>query len=168
MAFFPCIRFENSILLAFRGQNKSMDKWDDVQKIEYCMKLHKELHELYMLISMLFIIAIRKGFKMIVENPYSTQHYLTRYWCMKPSYIDKNRKERGDCFVKPTQYWFINCKPLNNLILEAMPMNGLDNDIESMTANRFNDERVKNQKVARSMIHKDYANRFIREFIVEV
>jgi hypothetical protein len=169
MAFFPCIRFEASILLSFRGQNKAFKKWDNVQKMKYCIKLHEELHQLYVLVNQLFIIAIRNGFKMIVENPYSKEHYLHRYWCIKPSVIDKNRRERGDYYVKPTQYWFINCEPKNNLIFEAMEINavGGKDAVRNITASHFKDENVKSQKVARSMIHPDYANRFIREFIID-
>lgn len=79
------------------------------------MKLHDELHELYELISMLVVVAERKGLKMIIENPYTQPHYLTTYWCMKPSLIDKNRRLDGDYYEKPTQYWFINCDVQNNL-----------------------------------------------------
>ena len=169
MAFFPCIRFEASILLSFRGQNCGMKQWNDVQKMEYDIKLHKELHDLYVLVNQLFIIAIRNGFKMIVENPYSKEHYLHRYWCIKPSLIDKNRRERGDYYVKPTQYWFVNFEPKNNLIFEAMEMNAVGgrDAVRNITASHFKDENVKTQKVARSMMHTSYANRFIREFILE-
>ena len=62
------------------------------------MKLHDELHELYELISMLVVIAERKGLKMIIENPYTQPHYLTTYWCIKPSLIDKNRRNDGDYY----------------------------------------------------------------------
>jgi hypothetical protein len=103
---------------------------------------------------------------MIVENPYSKEHYLHRYWCIKPSVIDTNRLERGDYYRKPTQYWFVNCEPSNNLIMEVAPNNGIAKTIEWVTASSFADKRVKSQRVARSMIHPDYANRFIREFIL--
>jgi hypothetical protein len=39
--------------------------------------------------------------------------------------------------------------------------------VRNITASHFKDENVKSQKVARSMIHPDYANRFIREFIID-
>lgn len=167
-AFFPCIRFEASILLSFRGQNNAFKKWNDIQKIEYDIKLHDELNQLYKLISKLFIVAIRRGLKLIVENPYSKEHYLHRYWCMKPSVIDTNRRERGDYYVKPTQYWFINLEPKNNLILEVVPDNAIGGKdaVRNITAAHFKDERVRTRKVARSMIHPYYANRFIREYIL--
>lgn len=74
----------------------------------------------------------------------------------KPSLIDMNRNMNGDYFEKPTQYWFINCEPKNNLIFEP---------IEYVEIKRVN--KNWRSQVERSMIHPQYANRFIREFILE-
>ena len=92
---------------------------------------------------------------MIIENPYSTQHYLVRYWGIKAKVIDKDRTVRGDYYKKPTQYWFINCEPQQNMILEAYTIN-----------NRKTINNIHNS-TERSLISKEYANRFIREFIVK-
>ena len=59
LAFFPCTRFEVQILMGFRGDAHQQQDWDDLQKIEYSMKLHEELHQLYMLICKLFTICLR-------------------------------------------------------------------------------------------------------------
>ena len=180
IAFFPCTRFENQIMLSFRGQAYQMEKWDMKQKMEYDMKLMQELERNYMLVNKLMIVCIERGLKLIMENPYSEEHFLRRYWCFLPSVIDKDRRERGDYFKKPTQYWFLNRKPSNNLIFEAYANNALDsielspkqNYVEWKDAwNRRRMEEyaktgAKNYKVGRSMIHPDYANRFIREFII--
>jgi hypothetical protein len=69
--------------------------------------------------------------------------------------IDKNRRERGDYFGKPTQYWFIGAKPEQNLIWEVMDY------VEYKTVK----DTEKGKK--RSEIHPQYARRFIREFILE-
>lgn len=61
MAFFPCTRFEAKIPLLFRGESHGMENWNDIRKLEYSMKLHEELHELYMLICKLFIVVLRGG-----------------------------------------------------------------------------------------------------------
>ena len=119
MAFFPCIRFENQIMLWFRGQSFSQKTWSITKKMKHCMTLQDELTENYKLVNMLFILCEERGLKLIMENPYSEEHYLRRYWCYTPSIIDRDRRERGDFFKKPTQYWFLNCKPANNLIMEA-------------------------------------------------
>ena len=61
LAFFPCTRFEARIPLGFRGEMNQCKNWDDEKKLEYAMKLHEELHLLYMLISKLFVISLRGG-----------------------------------------------------------------------------------------------------------
>lgn len=155
IAFFPCIRFEEQIQMAFRGTQFQMKNWSMEQKLENDIKLHRELAELYEIITKLAIVCIRREIPLIIENPYSTTHYLTKYWAVPATIIDKDRTVRGDYYKKPTQYWFINCKPKYNLILEAYTYNGGKNI-----------ERTSN-KTERSLIHKDYANRFIREFILQ-
>lgn len=173
MAFFPCVRFENQIMLSFRGQSYQMKNWSMEQKMLHDMKLQAELTHLYNLVNKLFLICIRRKLKLIVENPYSEEHYLRRYWCLQPSVIDKDRRIRGDYFRKPTQYWFVNCEPKHNFIFEAINNNAIQthgNDaIRLLTSATMEKETgIKcNHTVARSMIHPDYANRFIREYIID-
>ena len=81
------------------------------------MRLQTELTEMYLLINKLFLICMKKKLKLIVENPYSEEHYLRRYWCYPPSIIDKDRRTDGDYYKKPTQYWFVNFEPKNNLVM---------------------------------------------------
>ena len=170
MAFFPCIRFENQVMLMFRGQQAQIKDWPLTKKMEYCIQLQHELTHMYELVNKLFIIAIRRELKLIVENPYSEEHYLRRYWCLPATLIDRDRRLRGDYYKKPTQYWFVNCKPKHNFFFEPMAMNAIQakDPIRMMTKGDL--ERcgiTANKKVARSMIHPDYANRFIREFIID-
>lgn len=165
MAFFPCTRFEDQILLGFRGEMYQFRGWSDEQKLEYDLKLHAELHELYVKVTQLALIAIRKGLKLIIENPYTEQHYLTRYWALKPILIDKDRRQRGDYYKKPTQYFFLNIEPNHNFIMEPMIFHEGWSPVEF--AHRNTGVANSNRQVARSMISKDYANRFIREFILD-
>lgn len=169
IAFFPCVRFENQIMLNFRGQNAVMKNWSWQKKMENCMKLQNELTEMYELVNKLFIICLDRGIKLIMENPYSEEHYLRRYWCYQPAIIDKDRRDRGDYFKKPTQYWFVNCEPKNNFIFEALNYNAIEckDAIRFMKQEDYKHTGAKNKKVARSMIHPDYANRFIREYILD-
>ena len=158
-------------MLFFRGQAKQMKKWTLTQKMENCMKLQGELTEMYELVNKLFIICIRKGLRLIMENPYSEEHYLRRYWCIPATLIDRDRRQRGDYYKKSTQYWFMNCKPCNNFIFEAQTINAvpLKDANRKMSAGKFKKHTGIDctQSVARSMIHPDYANRFIREFILD-
>ncbi len=117
--------------------------------------MHKELSKLYELVTKLAIICLKRKIPLVIENPYSTTHYLTKYWAIPSKVIDKDRTQRGDYFKKPTQYWFINCEPKYNIILEAY------------TINEKKDIGHTNPGTERSLISSDYANRFIREFILE-
>ena len=159
LAFFPCTRFEVQILLWFRGDAMQQKNWSIEKKLEYCMNLHNELHKNYILISKMVIVLQRLGIPVIIENPYSTQHYLTNYWCIKPKVIDTDRHATGDYMKKPTQYWFIGIDPKDNFIMEQV------NYKKKLTSNGL--FGTKDCQVQRSMISTDYVNRFIREFIID-
>lgn len=61
LAFFPCTRFECQSQMLMSGDHYNLRSKDDIQKIEYAMKTHDELHKLYMLICKLFVISNRGG-----------------------------------------------------------------------------------------------------------
>ena len=133
-----------------------MKNWSDIEKLEKDIELHRELSYLYEVISKFAIICLKKNLKLIIENPYSATHYLTKYWGISAKVIDKDRTLRGDFYEKPTQYWFINCEPKQNMIFEAYTWNGDKKKTINGTHN----------KTERSLIAPEYANRFIREFII--
>lgn len=160
IAFFPCTRFNAMIPLWFRGQAKQQKNWGDIKKLEYSMNLHGELHELYELLCMLVIIVKKRGLQLIIENPYTQPHYLTNYWCITPSLIDKDRHANGDFFKKPTQYWFINCEPQNNPLPDCVNMVP-KKVIDSVK------KCVHSVQTQRSMISSQYAERFIKQFIIK-
>lgn len=168
LAFFPCIRFENQIMLFFRGQASQMKGWTLEEKMEYDMNLLDELNAMYKLVNKMFIICMRKGLKLVMENPYSEEHFLRRYWCYLPKIIDRDRRDNGDFYAKPTQYWFLNCEPKNNLLMEAITYNhlGVKDAIRLMTKEDYEKTGAKDKKTARSMIHPEYANRFIRQYLI--
>ncbi len=154
-AFFPCTRFEDQILLQFRGQGSTIRTNTDLQKLEYDLRLHRELSLFYEMVTKLVIVCLRCGLKLVIENPYSAQHYLVRYWSLPSTFVDYDRTLRGDKFRKPTQYWFVNCKPSYNVIFESQIIHKEYKTIISCS-----------NKVDRSMITSEYANRFIREFLL--
>lgn len=156
IAFFPCILFEAQQILWFKGDSYGQRTWNITQKLEYNLKQIKQLQELYSTITKLAIVAYKKDVKLIIENPYNDQHFLTRYWCLKPAIIDHDRYSNGDYYTKPTQYWFINCEPKNNLLFDE-PIACYAKRLIKKTSNR----------VERSMISKEYARRFIRTYILE-
>ena len=61
LAFFPCTRFQSYNACNFQGKNHGMKDWNTSQKLEYSMKLHEELHRLYILLCKLFQISLRGG-----------------------------------------------------------------------------------------------------------
>ena len=154
IAFFPCTRFSARIPLCMRGEAYQQKNWNDLKKLEYSLKLHHEMDLFYSRISELVVIALRKGLRLIIENPYTPPHHLTGYWCIKPSVIDKDRTQNGDWYKKPTQFFFINCVPENNEVTEQL---------EPVELKKIG--KTHNQ-VERSMIHPQYARRFIKRYIL--
>ena len=161
LAFFPCVRFEDQIMLHFRCQCGTQKNWTDEQKLEYSMKLQNELTEMYCLISKMVIVCLRKGLRIVIENPYSAQHYLKQYWCIQPKLIDKDRTQNGDIMKKPTQYFFINCEPKNNLVFEPIEY------VDTVRFKKLKGTKNIQRKTMRSMIHPQYANRFIRQYLID-
>lgn len=161
LAFFPCTRFESQVQMWFAGTHYSAQKQNDLQKLQYVLKLHEELHFLYTMLCKLFIISILGGWRLVVENPATLPHYLTTYFPIKPAIIDTDRTRHGDYYKKPTQYWFINCKPEQNMFFEPIEEHEVWN-IERRTCNGHVD-----LKVLRSMMHPQYARRFIRMFLLD-
>ena len=159
-AFFPCTRFQEQHFLLLTGQNYQQKNWNITQKLEYAMKFHRELDRNYELVSRLVIVCLRKNIRLIIENPYTQPHYLTNYWAVKPAIIDKDRRERGDKFKKPTQYFFINCNPSDAFVFEPQVIR------KAESIGRLKGSGDKRQ-AARSEIAPEYANRFIREFILD-
>ena len=99
---------------------------------------------------------------MIIENPYTQPHYLTTYFPVRPTLIDKDRSLNGDYYKKPTQFWFVNCHPEQNIIFE--PLDYVEthriSHAEKMTVGS-------NRTVKRSLIHPQYARRFIKQFVID-
>ena len=157
-AFFPCTRFQAFNCANFQGKNHGMKDWDTERKLLYSISLHDELHELYVLVSKLFLISIRGGYRMIVENPYTQPHYLTMYFPVEPNVIIQDRYEEGDYYSKPTQFFFMNCEPEQNVVMTPL----------ERIAKRKIENGGSNHKdqVKRSLMHPQFADRFIKTYIL--
>lgn len=160
MAFFPCTRFEARVPLSFRGESQQQKNWNDLKKLQYSMKLHGELHELYEKLCEMTVVAERKGLRMVIENPFTQPHYLTTYWCIKPSVIDKDRTNDGDYYKKPTQYFFIGFEPSFNIVMEPLDV------VKTRTIAGCRATETTSRQVERSMMHPQYARRFIKKYIL--
>lgn len=155
LSFFPCTRFQTTIQLFFSGDHNSQRTWSDLRKINKAMALHEELSVFYRTWSRMFVVAINRGLRMVVENPWTQPHYLKMYFPIKPTMIDNDRSMNGDYYKKPTQYWFINFKPQANMLLEPDEFRPVMR-IQGVRAGTGVDVQT-----MRSMIHPSYARRFI-------
>lgn len=153
MAFFPCVRFSKLFIWHMQQNAKQCKGYTQEKKLSNFLELQEELSKYASLITKLALVCIRKNIPLVIENPYSTDHYLVRYWPLIPSIIDKNRRETGDWYIKPTQYFFVCCEPLQNVIL--------DEAIANYGKRAVLDERQKQK----SLISPDYARRFIRTYL---
>lgn len=100
-----------------------------------------------------------RSIPLIVENPYATQHYLVENFMYKASLIDRDRTKRGDFFKKPTQYWFVNCKPTSGYSFQvSKEIKNIRNSKSGIKGGICSEER--------SMISPDYARNFICDFIL--
>jgi len=160
IAFFPCVRFEDQIQLHFAGNHCAMKNWSDERKAENSLRLHEELSTMYELWTKLFIVCLRRGIRLIVENPNGKMHYMKRYFPIRAKITDDDRTLNGDYYKKPTQYWFVNCEPEQGFVFEPIEPTQR-RSIEDQT----NVDGIDRQ-VIRSMIHPQYANRFIRTYIL--
>ena len=66
--------------------------------------------------------------------------------------------ENGDYYKKPTQYWFIGFEPKYNYIFEP---------IEFVETKIINSVKGKHRQRERSMIHLQYARRFIKQYLID-
>lgn len=161
IAFFPCVYFQENNWLFFQGRASQQKNWELSKKVEWIRKRHGTLSYFYDLLCTFILICIKKKIKLVIENPATPPHYLTNYF-IPATIIDKDRREDGDYYKKPTQYWFINFTPKHNFIFEPIE------ECEQLTILGIRSDNPLNcdRQVARSMIHPQYADRFIRRYIL--
>lgn len=161
MAFFPCIFFCQASQSAFQYTHNNYQKMNLREKTEKILERTKNREYFYTLLIKLFCIVQERNLRMIVENPYSGQHYLVlaQNFVMKPTMIDHNRQLRGDYFKKPTSYWFVNCEPTT----------GHSYTRPKETKTVFTAKGASHAGLCseeRSLISPDYARNFICDFIL--
>ena len=154
-AFFPCTYFSDQSQLLSRGDSFGQLKWSKEQKLKYSLEQMEKRTEFYKYLCNLCIIAINKGFKLIIENPYGKVNFLKHFFPLKPGIIIKDRIKYGDFYKKPTQFFFINCEPNFKLL------------------NEYDYKIIKNKIIekengfARSIISKKFAKNFIENFVID-
>lgn len=111
MAFFPCIYFiGSSNPLYFTLQNQNYKNLSLKEKLDAMLDRAKNREYFFELIIKFVGVCLMKDLRLIIENPFSTMHFLNNNFFKQPTFIDNDRTLRGDYFVKPTGYWFFNCE----------------------------------------------------------
>ena len=162
MAFFPCIYFCAASQMAFSWGYFNYRKKSTKEKTDLILKRSEDRERYFRYAVKMLAVAKARGLRLVMENPWSEQTFLKSNFIAPPSLVDMDRTDRGDFFVKPTAYWFINCIPTR---LETMQ--------KKKAIGRIGDP--KGEVVGggicseyRSMISPDYARNFICDFILGI
>lgn len=165
MAFFPCIYFCEANTRMFRFEDSIHCKHTHARAVADMIERSRERQRFWELCIKLFCVADTRGLQLVCENPYSKIHFLVQYFPYRAAIIDWNRSLRGDKFVKPTQYFFINREPTKGLKSlqprKPIPVNSLD---DRTRAKRKSKIKLCSEK--KSEITSDYARNFICDFIL--
>lgn len=160
LAFFPCIYFCATSQMAFSWGCTNYRKLDTAKaKTDKIIERSANREYFFKLAIKMLAVAEDRGIRLIMENPWSGQTFLKANFILPPSLVDNNRTLRGDYFVKPTAYWYINCKPTNGLTLQK------DKEQKTIMDSRGSGKSGLCSE-ERSMIHPDYARNFICDFIL--
>ena len=159
IAFYPCIYFCAMSQVAFSLTHRNYRKLDFQERIKKVLERSKHRSEFYDRLIKFIAVCEKRKIRLIIENPWNEQTYLKANFLKRPDIVDNNRMTRGDYFVKPTAYWFWNCKPTFG--------NTYQNDKEKkiiMKARSSGEAGLCSKD--RSMISPDYARNFICDFIL--
>lgn len=159
MAFFPCIYFSCMSQMLISYTHRNYKNYTPKEKIDAILKRSKKREEFFSLAVKMIGIAKERGLRLIMENPWSEQTFLKQNFPFNPQVIDKDRTRRGDYYVKPTAYWFINCEPTYGYTFQPKKRGRNICQIPPNKEALFCGEE-------RSMISPDYARNFICDFIL--
>ena len=115
----------------------------------------------YTLAVKMVTVAKERGLRLIMENPWTLPHYLKDNFPIAPAWIDNNRMLRGDYFVKPTAYWFVNCEPTHGFTLQNDKHKKIISECKGGKAAGICSEE-------RSMISPDYARNFLCDKVLGI
>ena len=159
MAFFPCIYFSCMSQMLISYTHRNYVNMTPKERIDNILQRSAKRELFFARAVKMFAIVKDCGLRLIMENPWSEQTFLKQNFPFNPTIIDNNRLLRGDYYVKPTAYWFINCKPTYGKSLQPRKKGKNICQIEpNHMPGICNEER--------SMISPDYARNFICDFII--
>lgn len=194
MAFFPCIRFcsvmeqiqHEDFYDKSHKRNKNFGTPEYYQrKWEVLRNFSQERFYFYDLALKMTAVVQIKGFRMVIENPWHPTNFTNHFWFLRACVIDRDRTKRGDFFIKPTAYWFVNCEPTKGFTFQPTPRDKIktitagsvaartkrklakivDKDIlDKVYLDHKSDKGLCDKD--RSLISPDYARNFICDFIL--
>ena len=155
IAFFPCTYFSDQSQLVSRGDSSATKEWTLQEKLQHSMADMEARNSYYKYLCQLCLIALENDFKLIIENPLGKCGFLRQYFPVKNKIIIKDRRKLGDTLQKPTQFFFVNCKPEFHLQMDC-------------------ELKIKNGKAIeelhgfdRSRISPEFAKNFVELFLEE-
>lgn len=159
MAFFPCIYFSCMSQMDLSWSAKNYRRISGREATEKILERVHNREVYFTLLIKMLQVARERGLRLIFENPWGLQTFLKSGFVQPPSVVDENRTLRGDYFVKPTAYWFINCKPTNGKTYQQpKEVKRLMWEKKSPIAGMCSEKR--------SMISPDYARNLICDLIL--
>lgn len=161
MAFFPCIYFSCMSQMDLSWSAKNYRRISGREATEQILERVHNREVYFTLLIKMCQVTRERGLRLVFENPYSMQTFLKSGFLLPPAVIDSNRTLRGDCFVKPTAYWFINCEPTNGKSFQKTK------EVKRLLWEKPSPEAGLCSE-ARSMISPDYARNFICDFILGI
>ena len=139
--------------------DKNYRKLTYKERTDEILQRSSNREKFFALAAKMLCVAQERGIRLIMENPWSQQTFLKANFVLAPTMVDNNRRLRGDYFVKPTAYWFINCEPTMGFTEQRMISNkNVMNSKKGVQPGVCSEER--------SMISPDYARNFICDFIL--
>lgn len=159
IAFFPCIYFSCLSSLWFGLEHHDYKKWELKKRFEYMLDRSNKRTYFFETLYKFVFVCLEKGLRMILENSWSENHFLKFGFLKPPDIIDNNRTLRGDYFVKPTAFWFWNCKnTCGKTFQRPKQIKKITECKKNPIAGMCSEER--------SLISPDYARNFICDFII--
>lgn len=160
IAFFPCIYFIGSTNPRYYTlENNNYQSLSLEDKLDKIIDRSINRQKFYVLLIKLVGVCLVNKIRIVIENPYSSLHYLSNNFFKNPDIVDKDRTLRGDYFKKPTGYWYFNCEPTyGNSYQKDKERKTIFSCRSGIKAGICSEER--------SMISPDYARNFICDFII--
>jgi hypothetical protein len=159
VAFFPCIYFSALSQMAMYFGCTNYRKLSIKEKTDKILERSHNREYFFSLAVKMISICKQRGLRIIMENPWSEQTFLKANFVMPPTIVDMDRTRRGDYYVKPTAYWFVNCENTNGFTEQR------DKDRKTIMKSKMSGKAgICSEE--RSMISPDYARNFICDWVI--